>query len=96
MIINQVYIVGVPFVKAEDDAPVCPNRNAPKAFKVAFQGMQPETGQVHVFGPAGLVQNGKDVFYFLNVIGADAFGFPVLEEPFEALMSKALNRVTMI
>ncbi len=43
MIINQVYIISVTFVKAEDDAPVCPDCNAPKAFKVAFQGVQPET-----------------------------------------------------
>ncbi len=72
MIVNQVNIISVAFVKAEDDAPVCPDRNAPKAFKVAFQGMQPETGQVHVFRLARAVQNGKDIFYFLNVIGADA------------------------
>jgi len=83
-------------VKAEDDAPVCPDCNTPKTFKVAFQSVQPETGQVHVFGPVGLVQNGKDIFYFLNVIGAHASGLPILEEPFEALMPEALNHVIMI
>jgi hypothetical protein len=96
VIVDQVNIISVAFVKAEDDAPVCPDCNTPKAFKVTFQGVQPETGQVHVFGLAGLVQNGKDIFYFLNVIGANTFGFPVLEEPFEALMSEASNHITII
>lgn len=96
MIVDQINIVSVASVKAEDDAPVCPDCNAPKAFKLAFQGVQPETRQVHVFGPASLVQDGKNIFYFLNVIGAEAFGFPILEEPCEALMPEALNHVTMI
>jgi hypothetical protein len=58
--------------------------------------VQPEIGQVQVFGLAGAFQNGKDIFYFLNTIGTDAFGLPVLEEPFANLMPEALNQVTMM
>jgi hypothetical protein len=91
VVIDQVDVTSVAFLKPEDDPPVHPYRHAPKSLEAAFQGMEPETGQVHVFRLAGTVQNGKDIFYFLEVIGADAFGFPVLEEPFEALVPEALN-----
>ena len=55
--------------------------------------MEAKTGEVHVLRLAGTVQNGQDVLNFLEVIGADAFGFPVLEEPFEALMPEALDHM---
>ena len=91
MIVDQVDVVSVAFLESEDDALVRPDCHAPKALEIAFQGAEPETGQVHVFRLAGAAQNCQNVFYFLEVIGADAFGFPVLEEPLEALMPEALN-----
>ena len=35
VIVDQINIVGVAFLKSEDDAPVRPNSNAPEIFKIA-------------------------------------------------------------
>jgi len=46
MVVGEVNIARVPALKAEDDAPVCPDRHTPEAPEVAFEGMQVEPGQV--------------------------------------------------
>jgi hypothetical protein len=94
VVIDKINIIGIAFLESEDDAPVRPDGYAPKALEITFQGVEVETGKVHVFRLTGTVQDSHDVLDFLEVIGADAFGFPILEEPFEALMPEALNHGT--
>jgi hypothetical protein len=91
MIVDQVHVVCVVAAKAEDDAPVRPDGHAPETLKVAFEGVKPKAGQVHIVRLSSAVQNGKDVFELLDVLLPDALALRVLEEPFEALMPEALN-----
>ena len=76
MIVNVVNIVGVALLETEDDAPVRPDSNAPEVFKIALQAMQPEAGQVHVFRLAGSIEDGEDIFYFIDMVRTDPFGLP--------------------
>ena len=82
MVVDQINVASVAFLKAEDYAPVRPDSHAPKAFQVAPERMDPETGEIHIFGLSGTVKDGEDIFDLLGVIGTDAFGFAVLEKPF--------------
>ena len=71
MIVDQIDIVSVILLKAKDDAPVRPDSNTPKVFKIAFEAMQSKAGQLHIFRLAGAIENGQDVFHFVDVICAD-------------------------
>jgi hypothetical protein len=79
VIVDIVNVIGVTFFKSKYDAPVCPNSNGPKPFKVPRQAMKSEAGQVHVFRLPGSIEDGGDIFHFLSVIAADPFGFSVLK-----------------
>jgi hypothetical protein len=82
MVVDQINVASVAFLKAEDHTPVRPDSHAPKAFQVALERVEPETGEIHVFGLSGTVKDGEDIFDLLDVIGTDAFCFAVLEKPF--------------
>ena len=56
MVVDQVDIVDIAFVEAEDDAPVAGNRNAPEQLQIRLQGMKPVSGQVKVRWSAGVVE----------------------------------------
>jgi hypothetical protein len=71
VIIDQINIAGVAFIKAKNDAPICPDCNAPEVFEIALQAMQFEAGQVHVLGPPGSIQNGEDILYFFNMLSLE-------------------------
>jgi hypothetical protein len=47
--------------------------------------------QVHVFRPAGSIENGEDIFYFLSVIRSDPLRFSLLKQPSQSPMPEASN-----
>jgi hypothetical protein len=53
--------------------------------------MQPEAGQVHVFRLAGSIEDGEDIFYFIDMVRTDPFGLALFEQPFEPFMLEASN-----
>ena len=73
MIVDVVNIVGVALLETKDDAPVRPDSHAQKPLKIALQGMQPEAGQVHVFGLSGSIEDGENIFHFSL---SDPGGYP--------------------
>ena len=91
MVVNQINIAGVSFLEAEYDAPVRPDGHAPEIFQFSSKTVKPETGQIHVFRLSGTLQNEKDVFYFIDLIRADPFGFALLKQPFQSFMPKTSN-----
>ena len=53
--------------------------------------MESEARQVHVFRLAGSIEDGEDIFYFIDMIRADPFGLALFEQPFEPFMPEASN-----
>jgi hypothetical protein len=53
--------------------------------------MQPEAGQIHVLRFAGTIQDGKNVFHFLDVICLEAFGLTIFKQPFQPFVPEASN-----
>src|SRR5438132_4876533 len=76
VVVDEINVVSVAFLKAKDDAPICPDSHTPEPSELPFQAVQSKTRQVHVLRPAGAIQNGQDVFYFFELIRAEAFALP--------------------
>jgi hypothetical protein len=91
VVVDQINIVGVAFLKAENDAPVCPDGNAPEIVTITLQAMQSEARQVHVLRPSSAVQNRKDVLRLLDLISPNTFGFPIFKQPSQPLVLEAAD-----
>src|SRR4030095_11362821 len=53
--------------------------------------MQPEAGQVHVFRPAGSIEDGENIFHFFSLIRTDPLGSSLLKQPSQSPMPEASN-----
>jgi hypothetical protein len=91
MVVHQINVAGAAFFKAEDHSPVRPDSHAPEAFQAALEGVEPETGEIHVFWLSSAIEDGKDILDLLDVIGMDAFGLAVLKKPPQPLVPEAPN-----
>ena len=72
MVVDQVDIVYIASVEAEDDPPVAGNRNAPERLQIALQGMKPVSGQVEVRWSTGVVEVRESNRETVGLIGADS------------------------
>jgi hypothetical protein len=79
VVVDIIKIVGVTIFEAKDDPPVCPHSNAPEAPEIASKAVESKARQVHVFRPAGSIENSEDIFYFLPVIRADPLRFSLFK-----------------
>jgi hypothetical protein len=91
MVVGQINVACAAFFKAKDHAPVRPDGHAPEASQTALEGVEPETGEIHVFRLSGTVENSEDILDPLNVIGMDTFRFVVLKKPLQPLVPEAPN-----
>ena len=71
MVVDQVDIVYLAFVEAEDDPPVAGNRNTPERLQITLQRMKPVSGQVEVRWSAGVVEVRESNRETVGLIGAD-------------------------
>ena len=82
MVVDEVNVESVAAFQTEGHAVVRPDSHGMKACKIAFERMKPETRQIHVLDTPGTVQNDKDIFDLLNVVGSNSFFLSVFKEPF--------------
>jgi hypothetical protein len=74
-------------VKAEDYSPVGAYCNGPKAFKRAFERMQPEARQIHVANGSGGVKGRQNIPQLANVIRAYAARVVLFKKPPQSLVA---------
>ena len=92
MVVDQVEIEGVTVLKSEDEAPIAADRQAPAAFEFAFELVEPVAGKApQVVERLRGIELGQHPLEALDLIGANAAGVVVLEQPSEAFMAKALD-----
>src|ERR1700729_2232009 len=80
MIVDKVDVRSAAVGKAEDDSPIRTYRNGPKAIEVAFQGMQPQRGQIKRFDRLRGVQYRQDLLNLTHVIRIDPLGIVIFEQ----------------
>jgi hypothetical protein len=83
----------MPVFEAEDNTPVAGNVDRPESFKIAFEPMQPKTGQIHVLNFNGLLQSGEDPLDLGDVFLLYFPPVPLLEEQPETFVVKALDHL---
>jgi hypothetical protein len=74
MIVDKVNVRSAAIRKAEDDSPIRTHCNGPRALEIAFQGMQPERGQIKRFDCLCGVQYREDLLHLTQMIRIDSFG----------------------
>ena len=62
VVVGQGNVKRVRAFKAEDNSPIRPYRNRPKALQSAFQRVQAITGKVHGLRRIGFVEPGENIF----------------------------------
>jgi hypothetical protein len=70
VIIDQIDVYDIGALEAKNDPPIRADRDAPKIRQIAFELVQPETRQIHVFRRGGSVEarkNDPDLFYVFRV-----------------------------
>jgi hypothetical protein len=87
VVIDQIDVGGT-ILKAKDNPPVCPHGDRPKALAVAYERVEAEARQVHVFRCLGAVENEEDVFDLLQEVGADAPAVAIPEKTLQSFASE--------
>src|SRR5947208_1889250 len=87
VVVHIVKIKGVMVDKAENHTPVCTNRNRPKTFLPAFEGMQLKTGHIHVGHGLGRVEPCENIAQLDSVFSHDATRVVFFMETFQSLVA---------
>lgn len=69
MVVHEINLADVARFEPEDHAPIRPDGYAPEPFQLALERMEPESRKIHMFRVGSAVQNGKDVFKLVHMIG---------------------------
>jgi hypothetical protein len=74
--------------KAEDHPPVGTNCDRPKAFQGTFEGVQPETGHIHVGHKPSRIESRRNVAQLVGVLGIDSTPVVRLVQAFQAFAQR--------
>ena len=85
MVIFVMHNVGITIGKTECHAPIAADVHRPDTFAFAFQLVQRETRQIHVFGRFGLIQVGQDQAQPIGVLHLNSRFAPGAIESFQPL-----------
>ncbi len=74
-------------VKAENHSPIGAYGNRPKAFRRAFERMQPEPRQIHVGNGSGGVKRCQNIPQLANMFRVNATRVVLFKKPFQTLVT---------
>jgi hypothetical protein len=74
-------------VKAENHPPVGPYGHGPRTFHLAFERMQPETGQIHMGSCSGGVKRGQNIPQLVNMFRVYPAWVILFKEAFQSLVA---------
>ncbi len=76
-----------PAAKAENHSPVGARGNRPKAFRRAFERMQPEPRQIHVGNGSDGVKRCRNIPQLANMLRVNATRIVLFKKPFQTLVT---------
>lgn len=92
MVVDQIEVEGTTILKSEGEPPIPADRQAPAALELAFLLMQPVAWKpTQIVERVGCVNLGQQTPQPLGLVGANATGVIVLEQPSKAFVAKALD-----
>ncbi len=92
MVIFQIQVIGVAFLKAERQPPIGAYRYRPNVLTVALEPVQSKRGLVHILYATRLVQRRQNQTQTLDLVGPNFPGIALLKKVPQAFMSKALDQ----
>ena len=96
MIINKFDIIRGTILETKNDPPVCPNRNAPKAFHIADKGMQLVIRQVHIHRLVGGFEKRKKFLKTWNKVRPNSAPVTLFVQSLEALVFETFDQCRTI
>ncbi|MDR3557143.1 MAG: hypothetical protein P4L55_20510 [Syntrophobacteraceae bacterium] len=96
MVIKQIDVRGVLALELKYDPQITRYGHRPLSFAFAFQGMEPEAGQIHVGGFLADVQKGEYLLNFPNMLCGYPACIALCEQSLQPLMSKANDHLSPI
>ncbi len=91
VIVDQFNVKRIRTLKAENNAPVRPNRNRPKPFEIALERIKAVAGQVKFLWGCRVIENGKNFLNCIHEIRAYPATVVAFIKPFEAAMLETPN-----
>lgn len=95
MVVDQIDIMSVASIKAEDDTPIRSNSHSPEPGQVALERMQPETGQVHPADLVSLIETRENALNLFDLVRPDLAPIAFLVQPPQSAMPKAPDHGNM-
>src|SRR5580658_1870377 len=87
MIVEIVDIERIAIGETKNHSPVRPDGDRPKAFHLALERMQPESGQIHISDVGRSVETNKNVAESFGVLAHDAAMIVVIVKALEAFVA---------
>jgi hypothetical protein len=86
MIVDQIEIERVAVLEAKNQPPIASDGNAPEAFKIALERVQPPTGHhIHFLNGFGRIQGGQNILDLVHLISRKPAALSVSNSRFSAL-----------
>ena len=73
--------------KTEDDTPIGANGDRVKTLPFAFEGVKPETGQIHVRHRAGSIEPGQNISQLAGMFRIHTAGIVVLVNALQSFVA---------
>jgi hypothetical protein len=89
MIVDQIDVVGVAAIEAEDSTPVGSYGHSPEPGQVALERVQPETGQVHLADLVSFIETRENALDLVDLIRPELAPIAFLIQPPQSAMLKA-------
>lgn len=93
MIITAINVRDVLPLKPKNDSPICPNGDAPKSSKIAFQWMQSIPRQIEILGMARLIERGQDASNLFDMFLDQTAPVVFFVKAAQAAMAKRKNHI---
>jgi hypothetical protein len=89
MVVDQIDIMGVAGIEAENDAPVGPDGHGPEPGQITLERMQPETGEIHLADLVGFIEARENALDLVHLVRPELASIASLVEPPQSAMPKA-------
>ena len=96
MIVDEIDVEYVAFFKPKYDPPIMADRDAPEAFQIATEAMQPEALHVHVVDRSSHVKASQDTDDSVNEIWVQFASVVVLEKALEPTMPNTPDHAALV
>ena len=96
MIIDQIHVVGISILEAEDDTLITGDRDGPEASKIPAQGVKLETGKRHVLYATCLIQSSENTSDLTEIsCGKPAAVAFFIKQPKAAVLQRSYHLDTL-